>query len=39
MKAFLLAQINPMKSLRQLVTDRTYYRRSIIAVMVLRLFL
>ncbi len=39
MKAFLLAQINPAKSLRQIVTDRTFYCRSIIAALLLRLFI
>jgi hypothetical protein len=38
-KAFLYAQFNPTKTLRQLVEDRDLYRASIHAVLVLVLFL
>jgi hypothetical protein len=38
-KAFLIAQFNPVKTLRQLVEDRNLYRASINAVLVVVLFL
>ncbi len=37
-KAFLYAQFNPAKTLRQLVEDRNFYRASIHATLIVVLF-